>query len=160
MLPSGMCSSSPSEMVDLYFSVCSGAVAGREGPGASSSLCKFILGERFIVAHLQILWLFKRLVMSLLGSVARLCVPLWFAVQPFSPFRGQALPWLLEGPAGREDSLASPTIAPKKHVASRSAAALIDARSVSSFWCVSDTGTNKGPRCSPPPQFTATPPPR
>lgn len=46
-----------------------------------------------------------------------------------------------------------------KHVASRFSAALIDARSVSSFWCVSDTATNKGPRCSPPPQFRATPPP-
>lgn len=37
--------------------------------------------------------------------------------------------------------------------------ALIDARSVSSLWCVSDTTRNKGVQCRPPPQFTAMPPP-
>lgn len=41
------------------------------------------------------------------------------------------------------------------HVSGR----LIDARSVSSLRCVSDTSRNKRARCSPPPQFTATPPP-
>lgn len=35
---------------------------------------------------------------------------------------------------------------------------LIDARSVSSFWCVSDTSRNKGAWCSPPPQFMTEPP--
>lgn len=37
--------------------------------------------------------------------------------------------------------------------------ALIDARSVSSLWSVSDTSRNKGVWCSLPPQFTAMPPP-
>lgn len=36
---------------------------------------------------------------------------------------------------------------------------LIDAGSVSSLQCVSDTSRNKGLWCSPPPQFTAVPPP-
>lgn len=38
--------------------------------------------------------------------------------------------------------------------------ALIDARSVSSLWYVSDTSRNKGVWCSPPPQFTAMTQPR
>lgn len=96
------------------------------------------------------------LVMSLLGSVARLCVPLWFTAQPFSAFRGQHCEAAQEMAAGRVYFLLLPAT---KHVASRFAAALIDARSVSSFWCVSDTTANKGPRCSPPPQFTAMPAP-
>lgn len=96
------------------------------------------------------------LVMSLLGSVARF-VPLWFTVQLFSPFKGQCCEAAQEPMVGRVHLLLLPAT---KHVASRFAAALIDARSVSSFWCVSDTAANKGPRCSPPPQFTATPPPR
>lgn len=92
------------------------------------------------------------LVMSLLGSLAQLCVPLWFTAQRFSAFRGQHCEAAQEPMAGRVHFLLLPAT---KHVASRFAAALIDARSVSSFWCVSDTTANKGPRCSPPPQFTA-----
>lgn len=104
--------------------------------------------KRFIVAHLQTLWPFK---CWLCPCWDRLYLPLWFTVQQFSPSRG-SVRW------GRGVPLRL-LLAPK-HFRSRFSAALIDARSVSSFWCVSDTATNKGPRCSPPPQFTATPPPR
>lgn len=45
--------------VSLDLPLSSWPTEGREGPSSSSSLCKFILRERFIVAHLQIAWPFK-----------------------------------------------------------------------------------------------------